>query len=45
MVKSIAEDTIKKAIKSQNDKSVVKEKLGVSTIDEFMKMDIHSQMK
>ena len=45
MLKSIAKDSIKMAIKSQSDESVVKEKLGVSTIDEFMRMDIHDQEK
>ena len=41
-VKAIVRDIVKMGVKNANhDDSVVKEKLGVSTIDEFMKMDIH----
>lgn len=41
MTKSIAKDFIGMATKSSNrGEDVVKEKLGVSSIDEFMKMDI-----
>jgi hypothetical protein len=39
--KSTVKDSMVMTAKSQNDESVIKEKLGVSTIDEFMKMDIH----
>lgn len=42
MVKSIAKDSIRMVLKNSNsNEDVVKEKLGVSSIDEFMKMDIH----
>jgi hypothetical protein len=39
LVKSIAKDGIKMVLRNQNNDSVVKEKLGVNSIDEFMKMD------
>lgn len=46
ITKSITKDIVKMAVKNANhDESIVKEKLGVSTIDEFMKMDIHDYIK
>lgn len=43
--KSIGSDVVKMAVKSSQNDDVVKEKLGVSSIDEFMKMDIHEYQK
>jgi hypothetical protein len=43
--KSITKNVVVAAVKATTDDSVVKEKLGVSTIDEFMKMDIHEYQK
>lgn len=43
MIKTIVKDYIMLTIKrgcQDNRKSVIQDKLGVSTIDEFMKMDI-----
>lgn len=40
VAKSVSTDFVKMAVKSSRDsETVVQEKLGVSTIDEFMKMD------
>lgn len=44
-VKSIGSDLVKMAAKSGQNDDVLKEKLGVSSIDEFMKMDIHEYEK
>lgn len=43
--KSIGSDIVKMAVKSNQNDDAVKEKLGVSSIDEFMKMDIHEYKK
>lgn len=45
LAKSIAKDVTVAAVKATTNDSVVKEKLGVSSIDEFMKMDIHEYQK
>lgn len=45
MLKSVAKDTITMAVKSSQNGDVIKEKLGVSTIDEFMKMNIYDEKK
>jgi hypothetical protein len=45
-VKSIGSDLVKMAAKNSNHNGdVVREKLGVSSIDEFMKMDIRDYKK
>lgn len=42
MCKSIAKDVLRTGAKqSTKNRNVINEKLGTSTIDEFMKMDIH----
>lgn len=41
MAKSIGKDLVKMAAKNGRNDDVIAEKLGVSSIDEFMKMDIH----
>lgn len=43
--KSIAKDVAVAAAKATTNDTAVKERLGVSTIDEFMKMDIHEYQK
>lgn len=44
--KSIAKDVVRISVKNgTRNESVVKEKLGVSSIDEFMKMDIHEYQR
>lgn len=44
--KSIGSDLVKMAAKNGNhNDDVLREKLGVSSIDEFMRMDIHEYKK
>lgn len=46
LIKSIAKDSIKVVMKKCAEKeNVVKEKLGVESIDEFMRIDIHEYLK
>lgn len=43
LMKSVTRDGIKMTLKIQDNKSIIKEKLGVDSIDEFMKKDYHSE--
>ena len=46
LVKSIAKDSVKLVMKKNSEKeNIVKEKLGVESIDKFMRMDVHEYLK
>lgn len=40
ILKSASKDVVKMGLKKNHKENVVKERLGVSTIDEFMKLDV-----
>lgn len=45
MAKSIGRDVVKMAAKNSSNEDILKEKLGASSVDEFMKININDYQK